>query len=418
MRYEKTLYAPEEEFHIETVDPSRPVEGRETALFHMRPSASGLVCAEGYEEVSVLPTASSRIYVTDDAVYVYESAQKSLYNVTAKTHITGIASEPVALLPHVTEIGIKGLYCVEKDTVRYIADGAVKSSGPVGGACAAMHHGRLFTAVGLRLRFSAPYSVEGITQSDRDPDKAGHLDFDEGRGNIVAILSFREKLYLFFERGIVKMRAEGEALDFDVTAMPFSGGSVIGGSVADCGDRICYMTENGLYSFNGSVCSRLEGPRGEIGLTQAQGFCLHGKYAALVSLTDDKKALYVYDFSEKTSRFILAEGLISAARGYFLAGTTLYSFTQKSSFPLGGESSLTLTLCGVPRALAWVRIDGKGIFGILTNATDGSFSADGDEKVHICAKKRLSETKITILMKSAACRIHSIEVAWRKEDGN
>ncbi len=419
MRYEKTLYAPEEKFEIECVDPSRPAEGREISLLHMRPSAAGLVCAEGYEAVSVLPSAVSRLYVTDDAVYVYESVQKSLYNVTAKTRITGIASEPVALLPHVTENGARGFYCVEKDTVRYITGGAVKSSGRVGGTCAAMHHGRLFTADGLTLRFSAPYSADGIIQTDRDPDKAGSLDFDEGKGNIVALVSFREKLYIFFERGIAKMRAEGEALDFDVTAMPFCGGSVIRGSVADCGDRICYMTESGLYCFNGSVCSRLEGKRAEILRSSSfEGLCMNGKYAAVVTLTDAKNALYVYDFSEKAGRFILASGLISAAREYFVTSTTLYTLKEEGTQPLGGEASLLLTLSGTPRALAWMRIDGKGIFGIMTNATENSFLAEKNEKVHICAKKRLFEVQITLLMKSASCRIRKIEFAWRKEDGN
>ena len=200
--------------------------------------------------------------------------------------------------------------------------------------------------------------------------------------------------------------------------MPFRGGKILQGSVAVCGDRICYMTENGLYSFNGSVCSRLEGPRGEIDLTQAQGFCLHGKYAALVSLTDGKNALYVYDFSEKTGRFLLANGLISATKEYFLAGMTLYSFTESGGPPLGYESSLTLTLCSVPRALAWVRVEGTGNFGISTNVSTDTFAAEGDEKVHICAKKRLSETQISVTMKSDVCRIRYFEAAWRKENGN
>ncbi len=419
MRYDKEVYAPAEEFYTERFDPSRPAEGRETAAFHMRPSRNGLVCAEGYAAVSALPSAAARLYVADGTVYVYESAQKSLYDVTAKTRITGIDSEPVALLPHVTVKGAKGLYCVEKDTVRYITGGAVISSGRAGGDCAAMHHGRLFTADGLTLRFSAPYSADGVTQTDRDPGKAGYIDFDGGKGNIIALVSFRERLYVFFERGIMKVRAEGEALNFAAAEMPFCGGTVIGGSVANCGDRICYMTKSGLYSFNGSTCSPAEEKRAEIDPAAAvHGLCLGGKYAACVSLKDGQTALYVYDFWEKAGRFIPVKGLVFAEREYFLAGTTLYSVSDEGGLPPGCNASLSVTLCGEPRALAWVRVEGEGSFEIGTNADGIVHTAAGDEKVRIYAKKRLSETQIVITVKSADFRIRHIEVAWRKEDGN
>lgn len=419
MRYDKEIYAAEESFVYERVDLSRLRAGQDAILYHMRPTRSGIICAEQSKVFATLPYAASRIYMTDDEVYVYESAQKSLYNVGTKSRITGINTEPVALLTNMTETGAKGLYCVEKATVRYISAGAVVQSGISGGTCAVMHHGRLFVADGLRLRFSAPYSTEGITQTERDPNKAGYIDFDDGKGRIIALASYRDRLYLFFERGIMKMSAEGAAVEFKAEEFPFRGGQILPDSVAVCGDRVCYMTTDGLFSVNGGTTERLEAKRLEINFNSAvRATCLNGNYALKVKLTNLRTALYVYDFTERASRFILEKGMTFAERDKFLVGTTLYTLSEISGVPLGYDALVLVTVATPPRAIAWVRVDGLGDFEVRTNAGSGAYSVKGGDKVRIGGKEKSCETQVSVTVKSETFRIFGIEIAWRKEDGN
>ncbi len=418
MRYEKRVFAPDGRYAAVRVDPSRPQDGATAALYNMRPTNTGLVCGEGYETVCVLLAAATRIYVLDGEIYAYLSDRKGLYEIGSQTVIGGIATEPKALLRQTTEAGVQGVYCVEQGATRYLKGGKVQWQTAVGGTCAAMHHGRLFSADGLRLRFSAPFSEEGLTQSDRDPDKAAYIDLDEGKGKIVAVVSFRDKLYLFRERGIVKMRAEGEALDFCLTEMPFAGGKIIEGSVAACGEEICYMTADGLFAFDGNSCSFL-GYRNEIDFTAAvTGFGFRGKYAAAVTLKMGQKGLYVYDFLQKKGRFLLENGLVSAAGENFLIGSTVYRFTENGGLPFGRDCSLELTLPSSPSgALAWVRVEGYGSFALMTNAKAGkTFTAKSGEKVKICAQSRSAETMLSLVSKDPSFRIIAVEAAWRKSD--
>ncbi len=418
MRYDKTLYAPSEGFASEHVDLCDIKKGQRVTLYHMRPTKTGLVCGEGSREIGSLPSAAARIYATDSGLFTYLSADGAIYDVTAKTRVTGIGTEPTALLPHVTEAGVKGMYCVEKNAVRYLRLGKVQSVTNVGGTCAAMHHGRLFTASGTTLRFSAPFSAEGVTQTGRDPDKAGYIEFEDGKGAILSIVSFRDKLYLFRERCIVRMRAEGEALDFSATEMPSGGGKIIENSVADCGDRICYLTTEGLFGFDGSGCDFLEKEE-DINLNLAvSGFCFKGKYAAAVTLTSGQKGIYVFDFTRGKGRFLLAKGILSGVREYFLAGTSVYAIADYGGMPVGYDCAAEIGFSTPPRALARVRVEGDGTFELRTNASSAVYTLTDGETAEINAKKKLTETLINITVKSSAFRLRGIEVIWRKENGD
>ncbi len=414
MRYDKALYAPQEEFLSERVDLLKPKDGQKVSLFHMRPSDTGVVCGEGYSAVLTLPVGATRLYVLDDGIYAYEQAQKALYNVISRSMISGIASEPRALLPHATEDGTKGMYCVEGGAVRYLRSGTVQGASTVGGDCAAMHHGRLFVASGTRLRFSAPFSTAGLLQAERDPDGAGYIDFEDGKGSILALVPFRGKLYLLFERGIMRMRAEGEALDFGAAEMPFRGGKILRGSVADVGNRICYMTQDGLFSYDGS-CDYHDTPE-EVDLSlPVSAYACNGKYAAAVTLRSGKKALYLYDFARKERRYLLAEGLLAGDGEYFLAGAGVYRLTERG-LPLGEDCSAEIALCSPPRALAWVRVEGEGQFELRIGGI--VYPCEGGEKVNVGGREKQSMTQIGITAKSADFRIRALGIAWRKKDGD
>lgn len=416
MRYEKAVYAPEENYFFERVDLSRLKDGQTAVFRHLRPTAAGYVCAEGRERLVTLPATATRLYALDGEVYAYLPAQGGLYCLSTGTTITGVDHEPIALLPHVTREGTSGLYCVERETLRYIRAGAVRASYPIASDCAAMHHGRLFTAKGTRLSFSAPYSETGVTQTERDPDKAGYIDFDGERGKIIALVSYRERLYVFFERGILRLRAEGEAIDFAATELPFAGGKALEGSVAHCGEKVCYMTSDGLYAFDGG-CDFLE-KCGELDLSQPIGaYAYNGSYAAAVSLKSGEIGIYVYDFREKAGRLLCGRGIIAGDRDLLLEAGSISRLTEEGGLPDGQACSLEVTLSAWPRTLLWLRLEGEGSYRITLG--DGKIlHAEGGARLRIGEKTPRSFLQMTLTPEGDDFRIRAIDIGWRREDGN
>lgn len=145
MRYEKQLYAPEERFIVERVDPSRLGEGQAATLYHLRQTDDGLMAAEGSQTQTTLPSsaAPTKVYAVGEDIYVYGSGTKVIYGLTSGISSKDIPTEPVAVLSHFTDGGEEGIYTVDEEAVRYICGNAVQHTDNIGGTCAAMHHGRL-----------------------------------------------------------------------------------------------------------------------------------------------------------------------------------------------------------------------------------------------------------------------------------
>ncbi len=82
-------------------------------------------------------------------------------------------------------------------------------------------------------------------------DEAGFIDFPDERGALLKVISFLDYVYVFREYGITRLYASGNQEDFSVSNLHSKFGKIYGESVTDCGNYVYFLTDTGLYRFNG-----------------------------------------------------------------------------------------------------------------------------------------------------------------------
>lgn len=120
-----------------------------------------------------------------------------------------------------------------------------------------VHYERLFaTSAGenTAVWFSDDLNV---TNWNVSLDEAGFIEnVDEGGGFLKAV-SFLDSVYLFRSYGISRLTAYADQTAFRLSRLFVSAGRILPDTVCVCGDRINFLTEQGLYSFDGYNTVRL-----------------------------------------------------------------------------------------------------------------------------------------------------------------
>lgn len=78
------------------------------------------------------------------------------------------------------------------------------------------------------------------------------LLFDDEIGAVNKLVLFEGDLYAFREHGITKISEYGTAREFVVSSVFVTKSTIYGKTVVVCGDKILFLTRDGLYSFNGN----------------------------------------------------------------------------------------------------------------------------------------------------------------------
>ena len=89
-------------------------------------------------------------------------------------------------------------------------------------------------------------------------DDSGSIEFKDRRGNCLKVVAFEDYVYVFREYGISKITAHKQQSEPQTENMFLSSNSIKGDTVCVCGDKILFMTTDGLYSFNGNTVSKIE----------------------------------------------------------------------------------------------------------------------------------------------------------------
>lgn len=113
------------------------------------------------------------------------------------------------------------------------------------------HYERIFAIEKGRqskVVFSGNMDPTNWTISSSD---AGFIELFDERGQLLKVVSFDDYVYLFREKGITRISAYGDQAEFNVTHMYLTSDKIYGESVCVCGDRIFFLTKNGLFSFDG-----------------------------------------------------------------------------------------------------------------------------------------------------------------------
>lgn len=160
-----------------------------------------------------------------------------------------------------------------------------------------LHYERLFTTV-IDDRYAVWFS------DDLDPtnwnislNEAGFIKFDSEHGIVNKVVSFNDYVYVFREYGISRITAFANQTEFSVNHLFVSSGKIYADTVAVCGDRIIFLTENGLYSFDGYSTTKInlniDNMLTNVNNYFANGCYCNGKYylTCKLNFNDNKKLL-------------------------------------------------------------------------------------------------------------------------------
>ncbi len=231
-------------------------------------------------------------------------------------------------------------------------------------ACIAYHYERIFYAEGDKISYSTPVNTENLEESVQN---AGEILLPEGNGSALALLSYKEKLYLFRERGIMQLRALGDTLNFKVTTVPFACGKIVQNSVACSGRYVYFCTESGVYRFNGAYCTRVKNVPVFNVAEGVSAACFDGKYYLAFSYGEGKRAILCVD-EEESPRLIAANATALAGGDalYYAEGGKIYRLTEKGvcvgdSRGFCYESECTgLGLSAGRKRLEFLTVEGEG----------------------------------------------------------
>lgn len=86
---------------------------------------------------------------------------------------------------------------------------------------------------------------------------AGFINFDDEGGDIIKVMSFLNYLYVFREHGVYRLTAYGDQNEFSLKKVFTDTGYIYKPTIAMCGDRIMFLAEEGLFSFDGYDMTRI-----------------------------------------------------------------------------------------------------------------------------------------------------------------
>ncbi|MBQ8322563.1 MAG: hypothetical protein IJX91_01205 [Clostridia bacterium] len=275
---------------------------------------------------------------TAGTVYVYDESAASWANV----YSFGKRMRPLTAID--TDGNASNLFIGEKGLYTCSYEGDMASTGVTAASRAAcFFKGRLYyVKEPFTLVYSAPYSA---TEFTADIDDGGNVRFPSEDGKIVALLPFKEKLYLFYEYGIAELTPAGTAREFVFRKVGYGGGRIFGDSVGACeagGEKAFFLAEDGVYAFDGTstkkACKNLR-------ITPVRGgqVCNHavfeGKYFVVYPSTDGEKKGLIVDAESGEGYFAFAPEGVSDHRGLAFCsfGLRVRVLSKDGALPSGEE---------------------------------------------------------------------------------
>ena len=148
------------------------------------------------------------------------------------------------------------LMCSPSSTFAVLDDGTVKTvtSAPRFSSVT-VHNERIYgtlNGVSNKLWFSDDFDPENWSVSG---DEAGYISFSDECGDALAAVSFLGYLYIFREHGIYRLTAYGDQSEFSLKKLFTATGRIYKNTIALCGDRIMFLTDEGVFTFDGYTAS-------------------------------------------------------------------------------------------------------------------------------------------------------------------
>lgn len=390
------------------------------AALHFRKRGNALALAEGTVSCAPLAEGAALIGAEGHGRDLFSYAGGTLTNVTKGTSYA-LSEKPASILAFLDELG-EVLHFAVTETAVYSLSGTTARSvaSAAGGVCACVHYERIFTAKGCRVSYSKPLIPEDWIRAVQD---AGYVELPSAGGDVLDMVSYKEKLYLFRERGITQLRALGDTLNFKAVTMPYSCGGLIAGSVKSCGEKVLFLTESGLYSFNGATCTRLTGyGASEI---ESVGDCAQydGRYYCVVRALGET-CVFCADPEEKAGHFIrTAASSVAGGDALYLSQNGLYRLTGQG-FPKDAREGVILigrSMMGLSegeKLLDTLTVEGEGSYTVEARSEKGVQTARGraGESLRLAAPLRGNAFSLKLKTYSADAVVRKIVLSIREEN--
>lgn len=120
-----------------------------------------------------------------------------------------------------------------------------------------VHYERLFATVDGE-KASVWFSDDlDPTNWDISLEGGGYIEILGEKGSLLKVIKFLDYVYIFRSYGISRVTAYGEQTDFSVITLYTSSGRIYPDTVSVCGDRIIFLAQDGIYSFDGLKTAKI-----------------------------------------------------------------------------------------------------------------------------------------------------------------
>lgn len=399
---------------------------RRFRLEHLREENGAFVCAEGESKVYTLPASTTDLFCANNRLFAYlKGTQKGRF---LDTNIAYDAGGNMHSFAGLVEADGTWRYFVIGNSYFYYfsnSENTIVTFSPTPSTTAlALHHERLFGAVGTRVYYTKPLDFRGWEEYGEHD--AGYFDLLPGAGTVVDIFSMRDRVFFLRRYGITRLTGYCDIYNFRQEEMPFGMGEVLS-RAAVIGEYAYFFTRKGLCRFDGTSVEHVENASDEeISLLHEIRMgaleCMHA--AASVTLSDGAKAIYIYDPVSERGRFI--------RRSYDACAFGLYIYTKRgsSAYRLTGKALPSSGSCRLlteftfadlgegEKRLEAVYIAGSGNFSVTAAGEEDSvtLSVPAGEWARFPVAVRGENVTLTVSTSQSTASLKELDLRVRRED--
>ena len=196
-------------------------------------------------------------------------------------------------------IGPKGVLCC--DINGQIIGLAITDNLMIGCVC----KNRLFIGVKpYTIVYSSPQTPLIFTESTHG---AGKIHLPVEKGNMVGIINFKETVYVFFDRGIMRLDACGLPYEFKAVDLAYGGGKIYPYSIGVCGDQVMFLATDGIYRFDGERLEKVRCLPVFPAEDNTEQWCCHASF----------EGMYLIRYLDQDGTFKIAVVYEDGKSGYF-----------------------------------------------------------------------------------------------------
>lgn len=225
----------------------------------------------------------------------------------------------------------------------------------------AVHYERIFgthNGSANSVWFSDDFDPSNWTVST---EEAGYIEFADDMGDALAVISFAGYLYVFREHGIYRLTAYGDQTEFSLNKLFTGTGRIYKNTITFCGDRIVFLSQDGLYSFDGYGAKRIAEEMPELVYPDtAAGAYRRGSYY-LACITELRKPIAAGFVNNTLLRYDFRDGNIDMMGGY--------DFTVLASVRAHRADDLIAVIGGGTEGKLGMISDSGEVFGTPTEKT-------------------------------------------------